>query len=99
MGLLIDTDVLVLAERGKVGLDLGRYLDYGNAFISVLTASELLVGVHRALDEDVRSRRLAFVEGLLSALPVWPSTLKPLVFMRRWWRRCCAMKQSVPMMR
>ena len=70
MGLLIDTDVLVLAERGKVGLDLGRYLDYGNAFISVLTASELLVGVHRALDEDVRSRRLAFVEGLLSALPV-----------------------------
>jgi tRNA(fMet)-specific endonuclease VapC len=72
MGLLIDTDVLVLAERGKVGLDLGRYLDYGNAFISVLTASELLVGVHRALDEDVRSRRLAFVEGLLSALPVLP---------------------------
>ena len=72
MGLLIDTDVLTLAERGKVGLDLGRYLDYGNAFISVLTASELLVGVHRALDEDVRSRRLAFVEGLLSALPVLP---------------------------
>lgn len=70
MGLLIDTDVLVLAERGRLALDLGRYAEHGNAFISVITASELLVGVHRALDEGVRARRLAFVEGLLSALPV-----------------------------
>ena len=29
MGLLIDTDVLVLADRGKVSLDLGRYAEHG----------------------------------------------------------------------
>lgn len=69
MGLVIDTDVLVLAERGRMALDLGRYAGHGAAFISVITASELLVGVHRALDHGVRARRLAFVEGLLSALP------------------------------
>lgn len=69
MGLVIDTDVLVLAERGRVALDFGRYARYGAAFISVITVSELLVGVHRALDNNVRARRLAFVEGLLSALP------------------------------
>lgn len=70
MGLVIDTDVLVLSERARRALDLGRYAEYGEAYISVITASELLVGVHRALDHGVRARRLAFVEGLLSALPV-----------------------------
>ena len=78
MGLLIDTDVLVLAERGKVGLDLGRYLDYGNAFISVLTASELLVGCI-----GLWTRMFVRVAWLLSRgccplCPSWPSTLKPL---------------------
>lgn len=72
MGLLIDTDVLVLAERSKDSLDLSRYVEYGDAFISVITASELLVGVHRAADESIRSRRLAFVEGVLSALSALP---------------------------
>ena len=69
MGLLIDTDVLVLADRGKVSLDLGRYAEHGRACISSITASELLVGVYRAADSAVRARRLAFVEGLLAALP------------------------------
>jgi predicted nucleic acid-binding protein len=72
MGLLIDTDVLVLAERTKSSLDFSRYAEYGEAYISVVTASELLVGVHRALEESVRSRRLAFVEGILSALSALP---------------------------
>ncbi len=72
MGLLIDTDVLVLAERSNTALDFSRYAEYGDAYISVITASELLVGVHRALDAGIRSRRLAFVEGILSALSALP---------------------------
>ena len=72
MGLLIDTDVLVLAERARASLDFSRYTEYGDAYISVVTASELLVGVHRAQDEGIRSRRLAFVEGILSALTALP---------------------------
>lgn len=47
MGLLIDTDVLTLAERGKATLDLGRFQEEGMAYISTITASELLVaGIH-----------------------------------------------------
>lgn len=72
MGLLIDTDVLVLAERATPSLDLSRYVEYGDAFISAITASELLVGVHRATDAAIRSRRLAFVEGILTSITALP---------------------------
>ena len=34
MGLVIDTDVLILADRGKARLDLARYGEHGVAFIS-----------------------------------------------------------------
>lgn len=76
MGLLIDTDVLILADRGKTSLDLGRFEAEGMAYISAITASELLVGVHRALDPAVRARRTAFVESLLAALPALPVDLE-----------------------
>ena len=37
---------------------------------SVVTASELLHGVHRAVQPDVRARRSAFVEGVLERFPL-----------------------------
>ena len=76
MGLVIDTDVLILAERSQAVLDFGRFQDEGMAYISAITASELLVGVHRAQDPGVRARRTAFVEALLSALPALPVDLE-----------------------
>lgn len=76
MGLLIDTDVLILADRGRVPVDLARFQDEGMAYISTITASELLVGVHRAQDPGVRARRTAFVESLLAALPALPVDLE-----------------------
>jgi tRNA(fMet)-specific endonuclease VapC len=76
VGLLIDTDVLILADRGKVALDLGRFSDEGLAYISTITASELLVGVHRAQDPGVRAKRTAFVESLLATLPALPVDLQ-----------------------
>lgn len=69
MGLVIDTDVLILAEREKARLDFARYGEHGSAFISAITASELLVGVHRANDPGVRTRRTAFVESILASIP------------------------------
>lgn len=76
MGLVIDTDVLVIAERGRAKLDFARFADHGDAFISVVTASELLVGVHRAASDAIRSRRLAFVEGILAAVASIPVDLE-----------------------
>jgi predicted nucleic acid-binding protein len=71
MATLIDSSVLIAAERGDLDLSnvLPRYAEEGVA-ISAITASELLHGVHRAKTAAQRHRRQAFVEGLLAQLPV-----------------------------
>jgi predicted nucleic acid-binding protein len=68
---LIDTSVLIKHERGH--LDVSRTLasrEEEDFFISVVTASELLHGVHRAKDEGIRARRSAFVEAILTSFPI-----------------------------
>ena len=70
MGLVIDTDVWVLAEKSGGTLDLARWARYGGAYMSAITASELLVGVERANTAQRRARRGAFVENLLAVIPV-----------------------------
>ena len=70
MGLVIDTDVWILAEKSGGNLDLGRWAHYGGAYMSAITASELLVGVERANTAKRRAQRGAFVENLLSSVPV-----------------------------
>ena len=71
MGVLIDASILIEAERGR--LDIERHVTrHGEdeAFLSVITASELLHGVHRATDPDIRARRAAFVEAVLDRFPL-----------------------------
>lgn len=70
MGLVIDSDVWILAERSGVKLDLARWSGYGEAYMSAITASELLVGVERASTAQRKAQRGAFVENLLSIIPV-----------------------------
>ena len=70
MGLLIDTDVWVLAGQSSVALNLANWAHYGGAYMSSITASELLVGVERANSAQRRALRAAFVEHLLSHIPV-----------------------------
>ena len=70
MGLVIDTDVWVLAEKSGQPLDLSRWAHFGGAYMSVITASELLVGVERANTPERRAQRGAFVEHLLTFIPV-----------------------------
>jgi tRNA(fMet)-specific endonuclease VapC len=71
VGVLIDASVLIASERGQ--LDLARAIEgrEEEAFhLSVVTASELLHGVHRARDEGVRARRSAFVERVIASFPL-----------------------------
>ena len=71
MAVLIDSDVLIDLER-RSG-DLGPYLrgrEDEEAFLSVISASELLHGVHRAGSPSIRAKRGAFVEAVLAAFPV-----------------------------
>lgn len=73
MGVLIDSSVLIHAERGSEDIAAkvkGR--EGEEFFISVVTASELLHGVWRAKDAEIRARRAAFVEGVLDHFPVLP---------------------------
>ena len=76
MGTLLDSSTLIAAERGQLDLETILAEHAGEEFaISAITASELLHGVHRAKTRVQRSRREAFVEGLLARLPVFPFDL------------------------
>jgi tRNA(fMet)-specific endonuclease VapC len=70
MGLVIDTDVWVLAEKAGAPLNFAQWAHYGGAYMSAVTASELLVGVENANSAQRRAKRAAFVENLLAAIPV-----------------------------
>lgn len=75
MGTLIDSSVLIAAERRTLDLDdaLGTHTEEPVGIASI-TASELLHGVHRATIAQ-RQRREDFVERLLAVLPVIPFDL------------------------
>jgi tRNA(fMet)-specific endonuclease VapC len=76
MATLIDTSVLIAAERGN--LDLNKLLidqTDEEVAIAAITASEMLHGVHRATRKGHRAKREAFVERLLEYLPVLPFDL------------------------
>jgi tRNA(fMet)-specific endonuclease VapC len=76
MATLIDSSVLIAAERGAIGLDIiASRLAEEDVAISAVTASELLHGIHRAKTAAQSHRRQAFVEGLLSQIPVIPFDL------------------------
>jgi tRNA(fMet)-specific endonuclease VapC len=71
MAVLIDASILIEAERGRLALapHVERHGEE-EAFLSVITASELLHGAHRAAAPDIRARRSAFVEGILERFPL-----------------------------
>jgi tRNA(fMet)-specific endonuclease VapC len=68
MATLIDSNVLIAAERGQ--LDPGHIAPQQDIAISAVTASELLHGLFRARTVSQRNRRQAFVEALLAQIPV-----------------------------
>lgn len=72
MAFLIDTSVLIDAERG--GGALHRVPGDMERMISVITMSELLHGVHRAVDDAVRTRREAIIEDSLAEVELVPIT-------------------------
>jgi len=71
VAILIDTSILIAYERGQLNVP-ERVSQRGTeeAFLSVISASELLHGVQRAADPAIRARRLAFVEAVLARFPV-----------------------------
>lgn len=76
MGLIVDTNVFISLERRNAALDISSSGATGEIYISAITASELLMGVHRADNQERRSRRSKFVEAIFAAIPVLDFTME-----------------------
>jgi len=83
MGLLIDSNIFIAAERFRQSGGLAALLDQipaeyasDEALISVITASELELGVHRAEDAHRRERRRAFVEAIFAQFGTVPIDMR-----------------------
>ncbi len=80
MGLILDTSVIIGFEKAaptfNTTLNTETFGGYGEVFISAVTVSELLVGVHRADTDARRVRRAAFVEAVLARVGALSFTLE-----------------------
>ncbi len=77
MGFVVDTSVLIAAERGRV--DFNGLLDsyrLDALCLSAISASELLHGLHRAQTPTIAQRRKMFVEFILTLFPIMPFDIK-----------------------
>lgn len=70
MGILIDTGVFIRWERDGGTVNLGKWSGYGEPAISVVTQSELMVGVHRANTPQRKEKRLRFVQTVITNVSI-----------------------------
>lgn len=72
---MVDASVCIRFERRGIPVNLTVGQPSEDVFISVVTVSELLVGVHRADSEARRKRRSEFVEAILAGVSVLDFTI------------------------
>lgn len=73
--LILDTSVLVSAERGR--LDMAATAgDDADAAVPAIVVAEYLTGVHLAATEEQSIARREFLERVLTALPIETYTLR-----------------------
>lgn len=70
MEIILDTCILIEAEKQGSIASIFHYQTDDEFFISVMTVSEMMIGVHRADNEARKLKRLAIVETLLAHLPI-----------------------------
>ena len=75
MGLMVDTNVFIRFEKARKPIDLSPWEPTESVHISVVTVSELLIGVHRADSELRRQRRSKFVEAVIASVGVLDFTI------------------------
>jgi tRNA(fMet)-specific endonuclease VapC len=88
VGVLIDASLLIAHERGGLALEprlAGR--EEAPFFLSVITVSELLHGVHRADAAVRRAKRSAFVEAVIDRFPLLPVDLPTARIHAELWAR------------
>ena len=75
MGLMVDTNVFIRFEKTGKAIDLSSWEPSERVYISVITASELLAGVHHANTQERRQRTSAFVEAVIAGVGVLDFTI------------------------
>lgn len=70
MGLMIDSNVFIEFEKHGKAIDFSAWARDERVYLSVIVASELLIGVHRANSPARRERRRAFVEAILAGVGI-----------------------------
>jgi tRNA(fMet)-specific endonuclease VapC len=86
MGLILDTSVLVAAERRL--LQITAFLlaqPIGPVRLAAVTYSELLHGLERAASAQIRTRRRKFIEGILSLTGIAGFNQREAEFHARLW--------------
>jgi predicted nucleic acid-binding protein len=72
MGVILDTSVLVEAERREFDIDkFTEHREEETFGLSVITVAELLHGVHRADSTKRRLKRSAYVEKVIESFPIY----------------------------
>jgi tRNA(fMet)-specific endonuclease VapC len=72
MGIVIDADILINCERGKLDLDNYTKTRTENFYLSVITMSEMLHGLYRATDPHVLKHRGLFLETIRTRFQIIP---------------------------
>ena len=96
MGVVLDTSVLIAAERGR--LDMAALLAAAGeepVVLAAVVASELLHGVERATAGEIKERRHAYVEWVLTIVPVVPFGLEEARVHARLWAHLAAKGQMI----
>ena len=88
MGIILDSSVLIAAERQRFDLPAFLQVHARDTFhLAAITASELLHGIERATDPHIKSRRQRFVEGTLTDFAIIPFGLAEARHHSRLWAK------------
>jgi predicted nucleic acid-binding protein len=75
VGLIIDTCIFIHGEKYGINfheLNFNKWKKYNDSYITAITVSELLVGVHRANSKERKIKRSAYVEPIISQMDILP---------------------------
>ena len=84
-GILLDSSIIIAAERRRIDLGAITAGRLDLTFLSAVSASELLHGVHRADTHARQLARSAFVEAVLAAFPILELDLATARVRARMW--------------
>ena len=96
MGVVLDTSVLIAAEKGRLDLSaLFSVIGEEPVMIAAITASELLHGVERARTAEIQERRSRYVEWIINNLGVAAFGIPEARAHARLWAQLSVQGQSI----